>query len=160
MDGAATPGGQGSPLDAERERLRKQGYTEAEISQIFVAREAGGQQSESPAHGAMTGVASNLAAAGAYAKNFIPGMLADFGTIQDAKAPSATRSHAAASLGFKIMAVLVIGYVLVQEFSQLRSATMRAHADACSARMKMIAETVTPDKWGEANAEYRKECHE
>src|ERR1700744_2157467 len=92
-----------NPLAAERERLRKAGYTETEISQIFVAREAASQhQPNSTAHhGVMSGLASNLAAAGTYARNFIPGVIADVGKVADSQSPTAARAETAVYLGFK-----------------------------------------------------------
>jgi hypothetical protein len=41
-EGAGTP--TPSPLDAERARLRKEGYTDAEISQILISRASAPQQ--------------------------------------------------------------------------------------------------------------------
>lgn len=163
MDGAPQ-----RPLDTERQRLRKQGYTDAEISQILIAREAGGQQSESPSHGVMTGVASNLAAAGSYVWNFLPGLAANIATAFNPQAPGAARGGAALSFAFKIVVVAVIAYVLAQEFSQLRSTTARAAAEACDARLKVLMDNYgipltdaarhTRTAWDDSYDQYKRDC--
>lgn len=135
-----------TPLDAERGRLRRAGYTDSEISQILIAREAAGNSTESTGHGVMTGVASNLAAAGSYVKNFIPGMVANITTIRDLQARKTARGEAALAFAFKIAVVAVIAYVLAQEFSQLRSLTSRAAADACNARQQLLLNTMPVDQ--------------
>ena len=166
MDGTDAPREPQTPLDAERERLRKQGYSETEISQILIARETGSQQSESPAHGAMTGVASNLAAGATYAKNFVPGMMADLGTVRDPKAAPDARSKATFLLAVKVIVVLVIAYVVLQEFSQLRSMTARSSAEACTARQKVLIDNMpmgsqsSPQyrQWERRWQEFQKDC--
>lgn len=142
MDEATASTAPQSPLAAERARLRKQGYSDDEIAQILISRAVGGHQSESPAHGVMTGVASNLAAAGTYAKNFIPGLVADFVTIRDPDAVPNARGAAAVAFAVKIIVVAVIGYVVLQEFSQLRSATIRASAEACVAEQQAVLKSM------------------
>jgi hypothetical protein len=129
-------------LDAERARLRKAGYTDAEISQIFIAREAAGRSSESTGHGVMSGVASNLAAAAGYVRNFIPSIATDIVTLRNRAAAPAARGQAAGYLVMKAVIVFVIAYVVWLEFSQLRSTTARSQAEACSARQKLLVDTM------------------
>ena len=139
------PGAPRRPLDAERERLRKEGHTEAEISEILIKRAVGGPQHDAPGHSPMTGVASNLAAAGSYAKNFIPGLAANAATIFDTTASGVARSSAALSFAFKIIVVAVVAYVLYLELSQLRSTTERAAADATAADAEAHAKAGHPN---------------
>jgi hypothetical protein len=131
-----------APLDAERERLRKAGYTDAEVSQILIAREAASHASEPTGHGVMTGVASNLTAAAGYVRNFVPSIIADFMTLKNQAATPTARGQAAGYLVMKAAVIFVIAYVVWQEFSQLRSVTARAQAEACIARQKLIIDTM------------------
>jgi hypothetical protein len=76
---------------------------------------------------------------------------------------------------FEAVAVAVIAYILLQEFSQLRSATSRSTAEACLARQKLIVDTMpvgpifgrqtAKDKpnpyeqeWARRDAEFQKDC--
>ncbi len=130
------------PLDAERERLRKAGYTDAEVSQILIAREAAAHSSESTGHGVMTGVASNLTAAAGYVRNFIPSIVTDIMTVKNQAATATARSQAAIYLVMKLAVAFVIAYVVRLEFIQLRSITARAQAEACSVRQKVLIDTM------------------
>jgi hypothetical protein len=161
--GAAEP----SPLDAERERLRKAGYSETEISQILIAKETGAAQAAAPAgHAPLSGVASNLAAGATYARNFIPGMFANLATIRDPAATAEARGQATAALVVKAVAILVIAYVVLQEFSQLQSMTSRSSAEACAARQKVIVDTMPFNDthspyykaWAQREAEFKHDC--
>lgn len=154
-----------TPLDAERERLRKAGYTDTEISQILIARETARHSSESAGHGVMTGVASNLAAAAGYVRNFIPGIVADTKTLGNSTATAMTRSQAAGYLVLKAAVVIVIAYVVWQEFSQLQSMTARATAEACIARQKLLVDTMPMNEsssqykqWQSHYAEFHHDC--
>jgi hypothetical protein len=56
-----------TPLDAERERLRKEGYTEAEISQILIGNAVGGGAPRSHAflpQGVLSSVLGSVVAVG------------------------------------------------------------------------------------------------
>lgn len=67
-----------SRIDAERERLRKAGFTDEEIKQILIARESGAAQGMGGGgHGVLSGVLSNLAAVMTHARNFVPSLVAD-----------------------------------------------------------------------------------
>ena len=172
MEPEKTDAAKPSPLDAERARLRKQGFTEAEINQILIARETGAQPAASDGHGAMTGVASNLAAAATYVRNFFPGMVADFVTMRNPAATSQARGQATVYLVFKAVVIVVIAYVVLQEFSQLQSMTSRSSAEACIARQKVVMDnlpgislggvqdTTSPQymRWRRLREEYNRDC--
>ena len=171
MDWANPTGRAATPLDTERERLRKQGYNETEISQILIAKETGAAQPAAPAgHVPMSGVASNLAAGATYARNFLPGMFANLATIRDPSATAEARGQATAALIVKAVAILIIGYVVLLEFSQLQSMTSRSSSEACSARQKLLNDsmpgrilgdnTVSDQdrQWERKYAEFRHDC--
>ena len=54
--------------------------------------------------------------------------------------------------------IAVIAYVASLEFTQLKAGAERAKAEACSARMNAIINSVPMNKWHEANAALFKDC--
>ena len=147
-----------SALETERARLRKEGFSDSEISEILVARETGASSSGGLGSGVVTGVLNNLGAVTAHARNIIPGLKADLAHLLDGEASAATRLGAAVTLILKAAVIAVLAYVVSLEFSQLQSMAAKTKAEACSARMAMIANTLSPDQWGKANAEYNRDC--
>jgi hypothetical protein len=133
------------PLDAERARLRAAGLTDDEISKIFVARELGAQpqQTGAPAgaagQGVMSGVLNNMNAVLAHARGVIPAIANQIVTLRDSSASASARITAGLSLTVKAALVVLFGYVVLLEFSQLRSATERAEADALRAHVEADA---------------------
>ena len=111
-----------SPLDAEREKLRKTGYSENEISQILVARALGssGHSADAPTgQGVMSGTLSSVMAIGSYARRHgfhDPGH--DLATIFDRTALASARVVAAILLVFKVAAITVRAYAGWQEWQQ------------------------------------------
>ena len=143
-----------SPLDAERARLRKEGYTDHEISQILISRAsapphamAGGGGGQ----GVMTGVLSNLTAVLAHSRVLLPSFKADFAAMFDRASTPLMRVWAAVILVFKTAVVSVLAYAVYQEWQQhivsqteIAAITARKiHAEECSARMKTFTE-ITP----------------
>jgi hypothetical protein len=160
---AKAPDAPGTPkpsaLESERDRLRKAGFSDQEISQILVARETAGQPTAvGLGSGLMTGVLNNLSAVSAHARNIIPSIKADLAHLLDGEASAAERLGAAVTLAFKAAVIAVLAYVVSLEFSQLQSAAVRARAEACSARMKAIIDTVPMNQLFEASAKLTREC--
>jgi hypothetical protein len=147
-----------SALETERARLRKEGFSDSEISEILVARETGASSSGGLGSGVVTGVLNNLGAVTAHARNIIPGLKADLAHLLDGEASAAARLGAAMTLILKAAVIAVLAYVVSLEFSQLQSMAAKTKAEACSARMKMIAETIPMDEWPKATAQYEKDC--
>ncbi len=147
-----------SALEIERARLRKDGFSDPEISQILIARETGAASSAGLGSGVVTGVLNNLGAVAAHARNIIPGLKADLAHLLDGEASAAARLGAAVTLVLKAAVIAVLAYVVSLEFSQLQSMVAKTKAEACSARMSMIANTLSPSEWPEANAQYEKDC--
>lgn len=148
-----------SAYEVERARLRKEGFSDPEISQILIARETGSSSSSSGlGSGVVTGVLNNLGAVTAHARNIIPGLKADLAHLLDGEATAAARLGAAVTLILKAAVIAVLAYVVSLEFSQLQSMVAKTKAEACSARMKMIAETLSPSEWGKAIPEYNRDC--
>ncbi len=146
-------------LEGERDRLRKAGFSDQEISQILVARETAGQPAAvGVGSGLMTGVLNNLSAVTAHARNIIPSLKADLAHLLDSEASAAERLGAAVTLAFKAAVIAVLAYVVSLEFSQLQSMVAKTKAEACSARMKMIVDAIPMNQWPEANAQYEKDC--
>jgi hypothetical protein len=108
-----------SPLDAERARLREAGYTDAEVSQILIARaSAASQQPAAAGQGVMSNVLSSILAVGSHARAVIPSFRKDVATIFDGAATASARAGATASLIVKAVVILVLGYAAWQEWSQ------------------------------------------
>lgn len=119
-----------APLDAERETLRKAGYTEAEVSQILIAR-ASQQPAGATGQGVMSNVLSSLVAVGSYARTMIFSFRKDAATMFDGVATASARVGATASLAVKAIVVLVLGYAAWQEWQQhVMSATEIARSEA------------------------------
>ena len=127
-------------------------------SQILIARETGAASSAGLGSGVVTGVLNNLGAVAAHARNIIPGLKADLAHLLDGEASAAARLGAAVTLVLKAAVIAVLAYVVSLEFSQLQSMVAKTKAEACSARMSMIANTLSPSEWPEANAQYEKDC--
>lgn len=142
-----------TPLDAEREQLRKAGYTDAEVSQFLVARLAGSQQpAGAPGQGVMSNVLSSIVAVGSYARGLIPTFRKDVETVFDGSASASVRAGATASLAVKAVVILVLGYAAWQEWNQHiisapTTATEQAkkmEADAREAKAKADAISTPP----------------
>ena len=117
-----------SSLDAEREQLRKAGYTDAEVSQILIARAS--QQPAGAGQGVMSNVLSSIIAVASHARGYIIGTKADFATLFGPASPAA-RVKAGGSLVVKAVIVAVLGYAALQEWYQhIVYATQQAAADA------------------------------
>jgi uncharacterized protein (DUF697 family) len=143
-----------TPLDAEREQLRKAGYTDAEISQILVTR-ASQQPAGAPGQGVMSNVLSSIVAVGSHARGLIPTFRKDVMTVFDGAATASARAGATASLAVKAVVILVLGYAAWQEWNQhIASATTiaaenarKAKAEATEAEIKAHAISQPPIKF-------------
>jgi hypothetical protein len=116
--GAAKP----SPLDAERERLRKEGYTKAEISQILIARasapaQAPGAAGQTASPGLYSGMLAGVGAAMSYARIVLP-TLRDLVKIFDRGVSPIRRIELTFFLALKIVAIAAIAYAVKQEWDQ------------------------------------------
>jgi hypothetical protein len=109
-----------SPLDAERAKLRKDGYTDAEISQILIARASGSSQQSPGAggQGVLSNVLSSLVAVAAHARGTLFSIRSDVGAMFDSTAPTSVRAGASASLAVKAVVIAVLGYAAWQEWNQ------------------------------------------
>ena len=85
-----------TPLDAEREQLRKAGYTDAEVSQILIAR-AASQHPAGVAQGVMSNVLSSLLGVASHARAVIPSFRKDVATMFDETFVRAWRLYLAGS---------------------------------------------------------------
>jgi tetratricopeptide (TPR) repeat protein len=143
-----------SPLDAERARLRKEGFSDAEISQILIARATMTRPQTSTGgggHGMMTGVLSNLGAVLSHARVLLPTFKTDLAAIFDRATPPIARVQAAVVLVLKTAVVSVLAYAVYQEWQQhivsqteiAQITARKLHAEECSARMKTFAD-ITP----------------
>jgi hypothetical protein len=141
-----------SPLDTDRARLRSQGYSEVEISQILTARASGVPQQPTAAggQGVLSNVLGSLMAVWAHVRTALPSVRKDVATIFDGAAPTPARAGASASLAVKIVVIAVLGYAAWQEWGQhiistpamVEAQAEKAKAEACSARSKAIIDTV------------------
>jgi uncharacterized protein (DUF697 family) len=132
-----------SPLDAERERLREAGYTDAEISQILIARAA--QQPAGAGQGVMSSALSSVVAVGSHARSVIPSFRKDVATIFDGAATASARAGATASLIIKAVVILVLGYAAWQEWNQhIISGPEIARQQAIEAKAKAQAASHVP----------------
>jgi hypothetical protein len=132
-----------NPIEAERARLAKAGYSESEISQILVAKETATHSTGPMGSGVPTGFLNNLGAIAHHARSLLPGLLADLGLILNGKISGGARIGAAGRTLVKGVVIAVIAYVGILEFSQLRSMAIKAQAEACEARMKAMIGTMT-----------------
>jgi hypothetical protein len=158
-----------SPLDAEREKLRKAGYSDTEISQILVARALGSPGAvadANPTQGVLSSGLSSVVAIGHYARGTAFTIRHDLGTLFDAAASASARVGAATMLVFKAAVISVLAYAGWQEWRQhIISATEiaaananKAHAEECSARSKAISEIVPLNKMSEALELVQRDC--
>jgi hypothetical protein len=104
-------------LDAEREALRKAGYTEAEISQILIAR-ASQQPAGAAGQGVMSNVLSSIVAVASHARVLIPTFRKDMETVFNSTATVSVRAGATVSLTVKAIVVFVLGFAAWQEWKQ------------------------------------------
>ena len=146
-------------IESERERLTKAGFSKTEISQILIAKETGAAQGMGGGgHGVLSGVLSNLAAVMTHARNFVPSLLVDLARMLSRRVPPIQRMEAAFNLVAKCAVIVVLAYVVDLEFITLKAGAERGRADACNARMKVIAETLPMNEWPTAIAQYEKDC--
>jgi hypothetical protein len=158
-----------SPLDAEREKLRKAGYSDTEISQILVARALGSPGPVADAtssQGVLSSGLSSVVAIGHYARGTAFTIRHDLGTVFDAAATASARVGAATMLVFKAAVISVLAYAGWQEWRQhIISATEiaaananKAHAEECSARIKAIGEIAPLNKLSDAFEFVQRDC--
>jgi hypothetical protein len=139
-----------TPLDAERERWRKDGYTDAEISQILINR-ASGSGSPQPwgaasAPGTMTGVLGNASAVLSHAKGTIPVIQSNIANVADPAAPPSARAKSAVVVAFAAVIVAVLGYAVYQEWTiHIINAPLTAAAQRLKAETEAKAATISVD---------------
>lgn len=141
-----------TPLDVEREALRKAGYTDAEISQILIVRAASQNLAGAAGQGVMSNVLSSIVAVGSHARAVLPALRKDVSIVFDRTAAASARAGATASLAVKAVVVLVLGYAAWQEWnlhiiSAPTTATEQAkkmEADAREAKAKADAISTPP----------------
>jgi tetratricopeptide (TPR) repeat protein len=151
-------------LDTERARLRSAGYTDAEISQILIARAS--QQPAGTGQGALSNALSSIVAVGSQARALVPTFRNDVATVFDGGATASARAGATASLAVKAVVILVLGYAAWQEWRQhiisateiAASQSEKARAEACSARIKAIIDTVPMNRVAEATEIVQRDC--
>ena len=137
-----------APLDAERERLRKAGYTDAEVSQILITR-AASQQPAGIGQGAMSNVLSSILGVASHARALIPTFRKDVETVFNGAATASARAGATASLAVKAIVIIVLGYAAWQEWQQhiiyatqiAESQARKIRAEECSARVKALVDS-------------------
>ena len=113
--GTPTP----NPLDAERARLRKEGFTDHQIRQILLAREFAAPQATGGAgQGVMTGVLSNLSAVLSHARGILPSIKTDLSKLFDRAASPPVRVKAAGYLALMAAVIVVLAYAVKQEWQQ------------------------------------------
>jgi hypothetical protein len=122
----------------ERARLKGQGYSDAEISQILIMRETGNTTAKG---GFGTGTAAgaflnNLDAVLAYARHLVPSFKSDLERMFDASAAKADRAAGALSFSLKCAALGVIGYFLYIEAIELKARALDTWAKACISRQQ------------------------
>jgi hypothetical protein len=151
-------------LDAERARLRSAGYTDAEISQIMIARAS--QQPAAAGQGALSNALSSIVAVAGHARAAIPTFRKDVETVFDSAATASARAAAAASLVVKAIVILVLSYAAWQEWQQhiiyatetAASQARKIRAEECSARIKAIIDTVPMSRVAEATEIVQRDC--
>lgn len=157
------------PLDAERAKLKEQGYSDAEISQILIARAVGGHQPASAAPtgpGVLSNTISSIVAIAGHARALIPSFRSDFVTLSRQDVSVAARLGATFSLIVKLAVVCVLTYAGWQEWQQhiinqtkIQEAEVgKRKAEECSARAKVIMDTVPLNKVSEAMAVVQRDC--
>jgi hypothetical protein len=126
------------PVDAERERLRRKGLTDQQITDIFIARETNVHGGKSFGSGVATGLLNNLEAIVTHAKSLLPSFKADLEIMFDSKAVKANRASSAVALALKLCALGALGYFLWIEAIELRARAYKARADACIAEQQNL----------------------
>jgi len=102
-----------NPLDAERARLRKEGFTDHTISKILLAREFAAPQATGGAgHGVRPGVLSNLSAVLSHARGILPSFKTDLANMFDRAASPPVRVKAAGYLALKAAIIVVFAYAV------------------------------------------------
>jgi hypothetical protein len=150
-----------SRIDAERERLRKAGFTDEEIRQILIARETGAAQGMSGGgHGVLSGVLSNLAAVMTHARNFLPSLVVDLARMLNRRVPPIQRMEAALTLVAKCVVIGMLAYIVSIEFAQLKALSDKARAEACIERQKNAVNFSTMNELmsGSADRDLNKDC--
>jgi hypothetical protein len=145
-----------TPLDAEREKLRAQGYTEAEISQILI-NQASGLGSQQPAgaapvQGNMTGVLGNASAALSHARGAIPLLKGEVANLSNPDAPRPSRAKSAAVVASAAVIAAVLGYAIYQEWqihivNAPNTAAGQASQAANDATLKQLKTNVGARRW-------------
>lgn len=119
------------PLDAERERLRKAGYTDAEVSQILIARVGAAPPPAPAGQSVLSGAVSSLVAIGAYSRGTLFSIRNDVAAMFDGTASAPVRAGATASFAVKAVVITVLGFAAWQEWNQhIISAPAVAEAQA------------------------------
>ena len=113
---------QPTPLSGERERLRRKGFTDAEISQILIEQETGGRAPQAHHHGAQQGMLSSvvgsIVAVSGYVVSLFTSIPQDAATMLDASLQASARSRAFVSLLFKAVVIGVLSFAAWQEWQQ------------------------------------------
>jgi len=125
-----------SDLETERARLRTAGFSDAEISQILVARETGAGGKASFGSGVATGLLNNVDAIVTHVRGLVPSFKGDLTRMLDRDAGGVARIGGALSLGVKAAAIVVVGYFVYLEAVQFRASAYKAWAEACIARQQ------------------------
>jgi hypothetical protein len=136
-----------TPLDAERARLRAEGHSEGEISQILINRASGNgsQQPAGPAPvqgGNMSGVLGNASAVLSHMKGTIPVLKADLTNLSSSTAPPKSRAKSFAVLAFAAVIAAVLAFAVYQEWQRhiifeteiQKEQAASAHAKSCLER--------------------------
>ena len=154
----ATP--TGTKVDAQRARLRAEGYTEAEISQILINQASGiGSQQPAgaaPVQGNMTGVLGNASAALSHARGTIPVLKGEVANLSNPTAPRSSRAKSAAVVVSAAVVAAVLGYAIYQEWQiHIVNAPITAAAEAQkAAAAAAVAEEVAKGEQAKARAAY------
>jgi hypothetical protein len=142
-----------SPLEAERQRLRAQGYSDAEISQILVARALGGGGGPTGAptqpQGAFSNVLNSIVAVASYAGGIFTTIRHDVATMLDRSAPTGARGGAFTAVAIKGIVIALLIFAGWQEWQQhIISQTQIAASQA----EKLKAEADAAQRLNEAQA--------
>jgi hypothetical protein len=112
-----------TPLDAERARLRAEGHTDAEISQILINKASGiGTPPQAGANFAsgpqmpMAGVLGNANAVLSHARGTIPVVKENLANLSDGSTSHISRAKSAAILVGVAVIVAALGYAIHQEW--------------------------------------------
>jgi hypothetical protein len=139
-----------TPLDAERARLRAEGHTDAEISQIFILRAVDGNSQQAagaaPVQGGnMSGVLGNANAVLSHARATIPVLKADLETLSSSTAPAKSRAKSFAVLAFAAVIAAVLAFAVYQEWQRQiifeteiqKQQAASARAQSCQTRLNV-----------------------